>query len=200
MPRMEGSLKDLKQKETLTSDILFSLIYQLLDMDELLKTKNMNHNDVKPGNVLYEKVTTNNGQVEIRLKLADFGMCGRLGGTPGWSPPDFTHDRQPGSDEYSFGLVALFLLAEDDDLFYVLRDNYTTDLPHPQWLLDFRDLPEIKVIRNMMNSNHKQSSKPTWAVLRSKVQMLTRQRLAPFHIPFEYLTLQDGSTVQDKNE
>ena len=200
MPRMKGSLKELKKNETMTSGILFSMIDQLLEMNEVLKTKKMNHNDVKPGNVLYEKVTTNNGLVEIRLKLADFGMCGRLGGTPGWSPPDFTHDRQPGSDEYSFGLVALFLLAEDDDLFYVLRDNYTTDIPHPQWLIRFRNLPEIKVIQNMMNPNYKQSSKPAWARLRSTVQMITRQRLAPFRIPNEYLTLQDGSTVQDKNE
>ena len=200
MPRMEGSLKDLKQKETLTSDILFSLIYQLLDMDELLKTKNMNHNDVKPGNILYEKKKRQrNGQYKIRITLADFGMCGRFGGTPGWSPPNFTHDRQRGSDEYSFGLCALYLLAEDDELFYVLRDNYISE-QSPLWLVRFRDLPEIKIICMMLDPNNQQSSKSEWDKLRLNIQRITRQRLVNLGVPFNCLKLQNGNTTQDKNK
>ena len=160
----------------------------------------MNHNDVKPGNVLYEKTTTNNGQVNMHLKLADFGMCGRLGGTPGWSPPNFTHDRQPGhSDQYSFGLLALYLLAEDDDLFYVMRDNYIVP-PYKQWLNQFRDLPEIKIIRCMLDKNYTQSTKPVWTQLGSNIKRITRRRLAPLRIHSFYLTLQDDNTVQDKNK
>ena len=147
------------------------------------------------------KVMKTNDDFEIRTKLADFGMCNQWGGTPGWSPLSFTHDRQPGvSDEYSFGLVALYLLTEDDELFYALRDNYTTSPPYPRWLLHFRDLPEIKIIRNMMDPNYRQSSKSEWAKLGPDIQMITRQRLKPFRIPRNYLKLQDGNTTHDKNK
>ena len=98
-PLMKGNLKDLKIKENLNNDQVCSIIIQLLDMLEVLKTNDKNHNDVKPGNILYEKKKRQrNGQFQIQVKLADFGMCDRFGGTPGWSPPNFTHDRQRGSD------------------------------------------------------------------------------------------------------
>ena len=127
-------------------------------------------------------------------------MCNQLGGTPGWSPPNFTHERKPGySDEYSFGLLALYLLTEDEELFYVLRDNYIP-LKYEQRLVYFHHLPEIKIIRCMLDQNYKQSSKPDWARLGSNIQLITRQRLMPCQIPTFYLTLQNNTTVQDKNK
>ena len=197
----DGNMKECKQNEQLTSQHIYSIIDQLVETSEELKQRGKCHNDVKPGNVLYVKEMKTNGDFEIKTKLADFGMCNQLGGTPGWSPPNFTHDRQPGvSDEYSFGLLVLYLLTEDDELFYTLRDNYTTSPPYPRWLVDFKDLPEIKIIRNMMDPTNRRSSKSDWAKLGSNVQMITRQRLSSLHIDSFYLTLQDGNTVQDKNE
>ena len=157
---------------------------------------------MKPGNVLYLKMMKNNSsQFEIKTKMADFGMCNQIGGTPGWSPPNFTYTRQPGhSDEYSFGLLALYLLAEDDELFYAMRDNRIESTNNPQWLLHFRALPEIQIIRRMLDTNYKQTSKPDWARLGSNIQRITIQRLISLGVPYDYLTLQDGNTVTDKNE
>ena len=195
----DGNLKQCKMNEKLSNQQIYSIIDQLVDAQEELKQRGKCHNDVKPGNVLYVKEMKSDGHFEIKIKLADFGMCNQLGGTPGWSPPNFTHDRQPGhSDEYSFGLLALYLLAEDDELFYIIRDNYTTYMPYPKWLILFRDLPETKIIRCMLDQNSKQSVRPDWAKLGSNIQMITRRRLEPFHIPIICLTLQDGNTVEDK--
>ena len=197
----DGNLKQCKINEQLTNEHIYSIIDQLVDTQEELKQKGKCHNDVKPGNVLYVKKIMTSRQFEIKTKMADFGMCNQLGGTPGWSPPNFTHDRLPGySDEYSFGLLALYLLAEDDELFYVMRDNHTTSSSYPQWLRLFRDLPEIKSIRCMLDPNYKQSSKPDWTRLGSNIQLITRQRLMALGLPNNCLTLQYGNTVQDKNK
>ena len=159
----DGNLKQCKMNEQLTNVHIYSIIDQLVYTLDELKQRNKCHNDVKPGNILYVKERKNNGQFEIKTKMTDFGMCNQLGGTPGWSPPNFTHDREAGySDEYSFGLIALYLLAEDDELFYVLRDNYIVS-SYKQWLIYFRNLPEIKIIRCMLDPENKQSSKLEWA-------------------------------------
>ena len=92
----DGNLRQCKMNEQLTSEHIYTIIDQLVDTLEELKKNDKCHNDVKPGNVLYVKELKSNGQFEIRTKLADFGMCNQLGGTPGWSPPNFTHERQPG--------------------------------------------------------------------------------------------------------
>ena len=200
MELCDGNLRDCKRNEQLTSEHISSIIDQLVDTLEELKKYGKCHNDVKPGNVLYVKKARGNGEFKIRTKLADFGTCDKLGGTPGWSPPNFTHDRQPGySDAYSFGLIALYLLTEDDELFYALRDNYIVT-PEKQWLHSFRRLPEVKIIRQMMDPNYKKSSKPDWARLGSNIQKITRQRLAPLRIDKFYLTLQDSNTGQEKNK
>ena len=196
----DGNLKQCKMNEQLTNEHIYSIIDQLVNTLDELKQKKKCHNDVKPGNVLYLKKMKNNKQFEIKTKLADFGMCNQLGGTPGWSPPNFTHERQPGySDEYSFGLLCLYLLAEDDELFYVIRDNYIA-APYQPWLDLFRDLPEVKIVLCMLDPDYTKSTKLAWRRLGSNIRTITRRRLAPLRIGSFYMTFQDGNTVQDKNK
>ena len=157
MEKCGGSLKD---DRTIINIIgIIGVINQLLAMAELLKTKGICHNDVKPSNILYKIVYKSNGKPSIELKLSDFGMSDRWGGTPGWSPHDFTKDREPGDDFFSFGLIILYLLCDDETLFYILRDQYLIDYhKHGQTkyrsppLTYFREkIPEIEIILELID-------------------------------------------------
>ena len=199
--KCDGNLRDLK-KEKLTADHYSSMIKQMLSMLKHLKSLKKSHNDIKPGNVLFvkkkNKKATSTSLFDIHLKLADFGICNQSGGTPGWSPPDFTHDRVPGeSDLYSVGLVILYLLCEDDELFYSIRDNYTEQ--GATWTNDFRQLPEIDLIRKMVNPLCKptlESCEQQWQSL--KIVLITRQRLLNIGVPKTFLHLQRGSVLERK--
>ena len=154
---------------------------------------------------MYDTQKTDGG-FEIHLQLADFGMCNQLGGTPGWSPADFTNERQPGvSDLYSVGLVILFLLCEDDDLFYSVRDNFVETVNSGQtkrFVHDFRSLREIQLIRHMIHPVMGCRIKlddclNQWNTI--QFDMITRQRLIGCGVNRAYLKLRNG-TVQQKNE
>ena len=198
----DGNLKKC-MKEPLENHHRLSIINQLLDTVITLKRRNKQHNDVKPGNVLYEKKRLDSA-FEIKTKLADFGICNRSGGTPGWSPPNFTI-RQKSGDVYSVGLVILFVLCEDASLFYAIRDNFIQpDKPNyrieEQVLIAFRKLPEIKLIRQMIHPVKTVSlneCKKQWQSLLKTLEIITRQRLIDLGIPAGYLKLQTG-TVDDR--
>ena len=155
MEKCDGSLKDhIRLVQEIGIDYI---ITQLLEMAELLKTENICHNDVKPSNILYKKIKTS-GKTSIQLKLSDFGMSDRWGGTPGWSPHNFTRPRKPGDDLYSFGLVILYLLCDDKALFYTIRDTYLIDYSkygqtkyRSPPIGTFRNLPEIRLILEMLD-------------------------------------------------
>ena len=89
-----GNLRHLK-KESLTQENYRSIIQQMLEMLKHLKTMGRCHNDIKPANLLNNRVQTASG-FNVDLRLGDFGLCDKLGGTPGWSPADFTNKREPG--------------------------------------------------------------------------------------------------------
>ena len=84
-------------------------------------------------------------------------MSGRSGGTAGWSPHNFTDDRKPGDDIYSFGLLILYLICKETALFYIIRDTYLIDYSkYGQKYLRppipvFRNLKEIKIILRMID-------------------------------------------------
>ena len=148
----DGSLKDHLQLAPIIG--LDNMIRQLLNIVELLEAVNICHNDVKPSNLLYVKTVTN-GKTSIELKLSDFGMSDRSGGTAGWSPHNFTDERKPGDDIYSFGLIILYVICEKNDLFYIIRDSFLADHSidgSPEPLINaFRNLPEIKIILQMID-------------------------------------------------
>merc|ERR1711892_521724 len=159
-----------------------------------LKDSGKCHNDIKPGNLLFNKVQTASG-FDVDLRLGDFGLCDKLGGTPGWSPADFTNKREPGvSDLYSVGLVTLYLLCEDEELFYAIRDNYVPFSSTLQpWLTKFRNSPALRLICQMIEPllNNKfdlDDCEKQWSNM--KIKVITRACLVGrCKVPSEYLNL-----------
>ena len=200
----DGNLRECCKNETLNNGHRLSMIKQMIEMVKQLKASGKSHNDIKPGNVLYVKKPTTKG-FEIQLQLADFGICNQAGGTPGWSLPDFTNDRQPGdADLYSMGLVILYLLCEDEELFYAIRDNYVPFLSTSQpWLTKFRNSPALLLICQMIEPLPKSqcdldNCAKQWQNMR--IEVINRSQLIGcFQVPNQYLKLQFGS-VQQKQE
>jgi len=148
------------------------------------------HNDLKPGNILYKY--RNN---KYTIKIGDFGQCGTKGGTPGWTAPVFFEDRKPGKEDlYSIGLVILRLLTGDDDLFHCLRDNFVTNIDSTkQWMADFKNMDEVKLVMKMMNLDNQPTFKEVenkWNRIKSNIQMIDDLRLSQLSVPDDYLQLQ----------
>ena len=174
------------------------MITQLLDGLEQLEQADKCHNDIKPSNILWRvivnspRITQNMDDYDVEVNIGDFGQCGKLGGTPGWTVPQFNTDRKPGkSDMYSMGMVFLYLLCETQ-IFYCIRDNFVVNTKMP-WMTSFRNMLEIKFVMRMINLN----SQPTiaeckyeWNRIKSSVQLITRQRLLALQIPRNVLKLQ----------
>ena len=183
MEKCDGSLKE--HKRLIPKIGIDNLIQQLLEIAQTLQTEKICHNDVKPSNILYmEKKDIGTGKVLIDLKLSDFGMSDRWGGTAGWSPHNFTDDRKPGDDIYSFGLIILYLICEDTALFYIIRDAYLVDYSKFGYLKppinDFRNLPEIKIILQMIDVQ----TTPTVQNIKAFDQILQKvgnDRLSDYH-------------------
>jgi len=128
---------------------------------------------------------------DVDIKIGDFGQCGKRGGTPGWTAPQFLAEREPGKgDMYSTGLMVLYLLVEDVDVFYCLRDNYIEDTSQT-WLANFRNMPEIEFVMKMISLKKQPTVaevKQDWIKLKSNVNLITRSRLSD--VPSNLLTLQ----------
>lgn len=70
-PLMDGTLEDIiKRKHQLTEKQRIEILGDLIDGLYLLAEKGVEHNDIKPRNILY-KIEGN----RIRAYIADFGMC-----------------------------------------------------------------------------------------------------------------------------
>ena len=169
-------------------DQLFSGLGQLV-------RAHSSHNDLKPGNILY--LFQNNKYI---IKIGDFGQCGKKGGTPGWTAPIFLEDRRPGrEDMYSLGLVILRLLCDDEDLFYCLRDNYVHNTEvTKQWMIDFKNLTEIKFITRMMDLENQPTIteiENEWNRIKAGIRMIDVGRLLQrLSVPPKYLQLQYNHT------
>ena len=118
---------------------------------------------------------------DVEVKIGDFGQCGKKGGTPGWTVPQFNSDRLPGkSDMFSMGLVFLYLLCQETELFYIFRDNFVVD-PTTSWMVTFRSMIEVKFVMKMMNLNNQPTiaeCKREWNRIKSSIQFITRTRLS----------------------
>lgn len=187
--KCDGNLSDFKELK-LAADHYDSMIKQLILLLKHLKSLNKTHYDIKPGNLLFVKMKkkskltkTTTSLFDIHLKLADFGICNKSGGTPGWSLPDSTYDRVPGeSDLFSVGLVILYLLCEDDELFYSIRETFTgpvvSTTDYAKLTKEFCRLPEINLISQMVGPVKKPSidwCEQQWESI--KIDLITRQRL-----------------------
>ena len=182
-----------------------SICDQLLDGLVQLEECNVCHNDLKPENILFN--CDQNG--ELHIKIGDFGQAGRTGGTPGWTWPKFLSERKPGkSDAYSVGLLLLYVICDDSEIFHQIRNNYVENRGQ-QWLTNFRNDPFIKLVSDMMNLKlAPKEARLRWNTIFGQVQIITRYNLwQNFGVDSFWLRSQDGmdtlqqsSSVQNQGE
>ena len=198
MPLMEGSLTDLDEKkknDEININHVRSIGSQLMSGLKQLTDADVCHNDLKPANVLYNEIDAGDSPrihpddgdeynyIDLDLKIGDFGQANKGGGTPGWTTPQFRSKREPGkSDMYSMGLVLLYALCEDTELFYALRDNYVpNDEFNKPWMTTFRKMPEIEFVMKMMDLGNQPTvdeCEAEWKGIEESVEMITRARLS----------------------
>ena len=203
---MEGNLSEKDKNEFKKQiDVLLvqSMILQLLDGLDQLERSRQSHNDLKPTNILYST-----DEDSLTLKISDFGQCQRSGGTPGWTSPLFQSERLPGkTDMYSMALVILYILCEDANTFYCLRDNFVED-QDGKWLNKFRKRPEIELVMKMMNLSGQptiEECKQQWTKILSseEFEMITNDRID--FIPakyrkYQYITFASDDSQDYRNE
>ena len=202
-PLYEGNLSakdemNFKSQATITQ--IRSVIKQLLDGLYQLHTCGKSHNDIKPNNILYRFLTDDDcdeelmqdDELNVEIKISDFGQCDQSGGTPGWTYPSFLNDDTFNGDMYSMGLVCLYLLTEDPEIFYSLRDNYIENTKMP-WIKRFRQLPEIRFVIKMISRSNQLSIAEClreWKRIETDVDLITESRLAELQVPQKLLKLQ----------
>ena len=173
-----------------------SICKQLIDGLEELKQSNLCHNDLKPDNIFYTTLQNYeyHNEKEYQVKIGDFGTAGRSGGTPGWTWPKFMSERKAGkSDMYSVALLILYVMCDNRDLFYRLRDNYVVD--EELWLTQFREEPLIELVLDMMNLNLSvQQCKKRWAELSEYIENPVDESFLVMEcgIPRRWLEVQDS--------
>ena len=197
----DGNLTKTDTSFTLTQSI--DICKQLLEgLEQLEKSQNC-HNDLKPENVLYvitEEIHENEDS-KISIKIGDFGTAGRSGGTPGWTWPRFFTERKPGrSDMYSVAMLMLYIMCDDRELFYRIRNNYV-DKHHAHWFTSFQNDPFFKLIVDMMNLKLTPTkARDRWNEICDQVQVITKQYLRQtFGIDDWYLIVQDEMDSATQN-
>lgn len=145
-------------------DHLKSIVTELLDgLDKISQWRY--NNALKRGNVPFDIIVDslqddsyvaihNIGSLDI-----DFGQCGEKSGII----------EQGKADMYSMGLVILYLLTQNDELFYYLRDSSVTKQ-------QIQQIPAFKFVMSMMNLNQQQSvidCKNEWESIKTKVKLIT---------------------------
>lgn len=76
MPKYEINLRDqLKCSNTIDTDMIFDLGCQLLDAFECLHEAGYVYNDLKPENIMINKIKDNSMSLTKKYVLIDFGMA-----------------------------------------------------------------------------------------------------------------------------
>ena len=57
-----------------------------MDAQEQLEKAGMSHNHIKPTNILIDDDVNE----KVKIYIGDFGQAEKMGGTPGWTPPEFS--------------------------------------------------------------------------------------------------------------
>ena len=161
---------------------------QLFDGLDQLEQAGVCHNDLKPGNILYN---LENGHYSIFI--GDFGQCGKRGGTPAWTAPVFHRERSTREDIYSAGWICLRLLCASKELFLSLRDNYVEDVTN-SWMTRFRNMTEIAFINELIDLDLPltvEQARDHWNQIKyGNVQLIDLPRLEQIQVPRNTLTLQ----------
>ena len=168
-----------------------------------LEEASKSHNDINPRNILYSFSDGDYDENGLNLKISDFGRCERSGGTPGWTPPIFQSERVPGKlDMYSMALVILYILCDDANIFYWLRDSFI-ERRNSSWLKRFQKWPEIEMIMKMMNLADQptiEECKEKWSQIIEcdDFEMIKLERLDSIPVPEQYLKYQN-TVFEEKN-
>ena len=163
------------------------IIDQLFDGLEQLNQAGVCHNDLKPGNILYNLENGN-----YKIFIGDFGQCGKRGGTPAWTAPVFHRERSTREDIYSAGWICLRLLCVSKELFLSLRDNCVENITSP-WVTKFRKTTEIAFISKLIDLDLPLTVKQVkndWNKIRSHVKMIDEPRMQQIGVPRNSFTLQ----------
>ena len=170
---------------------------QLLQGLIQLERSNICHNDLKPENVLYNRDDSGN----LKIKISDFGQAGRTGGTPGWTWPKFLTERKPGkSDLYSVGLLLLYVMCEDREVFYRIRNNYVKNSGQ-KWLVKFRKDQFFELLIDMINLKVTATkARKLWNRISNRVSIITMDYLKNhLEVDDRNLRVQDGIDMYKLN-
>ena len=191
----EFNLAEYKKTKKPTVETVKCIIDQLINAQAQLQEAGVSHNDTKPRNILIDTCDDNG----VHVYIGDFGQADKKGGTPGWTPPDFLEDRVPGvTDMYSFGRVFLYVLCENADLFYAIRDNIILEEHvNERWYQNFLQLPEIKLVLQMVKPDpidriSVSDLKKQWKQIRSTAQFISEDRL---NFPKMYKNCQENHSI-----
>ncbi|KAL0929559.1 uncharacterized protein CTRU02_215458 [Colletotrichum truncatum] len=131
----------------------------LRDMAAALKylhNKKLIHNDIKPGNILYDR--------KIGAKLIDFGLGtsttaeSSTGGTPWYLPPEFLSRGRRGTpgDVYALGIVAVYLLdyiaIPESGQQWLIADVHSSDASSAAVAM-WNWLQSIRLVREQLKRN-----------------------------------------------
>ena len=109
-PKCDYNLNAFQQSPAGKPAALMNVILQTIDGLTYIKDNNEIHGDIKPGNLL---ILNNEGS--MKLKIADFGLVGRDGGTPVFMAPESLSKKMlEKTDVYSLGITILFLAFDID--------------------------------------------------------------------------------------
>ncbi|KAM7205033.1 Protein kinase-like domain containing protein [Rhypophila sp. PSN 637] len=121
MPLMQGTLHSLVIEGKASDQLCRQVLHEILKALDYLAFENYSHRDVKPLNILYEKIR---GQDKLKFQLADFGLANNVRDAKSFcrtdlyrAPELYTFGQQPQTpkmDIWSFFVTMAEILPEYD--------------------------------------------------------------------------------------
>ena len=142
-----------KRKQEIESDQLKQIILQCFNGLKTVVDAGLIHGDIKPSNILVDEIPDDHGSTP-KIYLGDFGFSGvKHAGTPGFASLEkfsSTGEILEKSDMYSLGISCLYIISENDELFFTLRDNTFENSAIAEVV---RSVPELALISQMMETD-----------------------------------------------
>ncbi len=145
-----GSLRDMMHKEGITSTFIWKWIAELAKTLQYVHEKDIIHHDIKPDNILFTE--------DRRIKITDFGMANKSGGTLRYMSPEALGwetgaKKDARVDIYALGVTLLELLTKRNPFLgkspeeiiemHERKDFSITDLPNWQQEIILKAIAKI---------------------------------------------------------